>query len=388
MSNVFAGMEALDKKKNEEVSNNQIDLSEVLFDVIEDESAISEMNAEIESMRIAEERFDISFEQLKALHRSIDEFGISKGVILAVDPDGYLEKNGLIPSYESLNDLPTKDENAEIALEGIGDKIKEYWNKIVKAMSALWDKIKAMFTRIFQMFQSYEKVLNKLKENLKDKEFDDDKVKEKKFKTITANNFENAVRYFNDKFVNLFDKISQKVETMVSSIEDENLEDYKKEMSELYSAVVNENDDNESILGMKAEMDNDKPTWKSSGKSIFDNAKEDTLTNLGYSKVDVIIDKIDSAISVLKSSGNIEKQVKVADKTNSEFEKAVKKLISEAKSNKDEDKVKELDKKLKIARTYINFNRISYTKMSNIVIKIAKTAIALGNAAKSVSKSK
>ena len=385
MSNVFTGMEALDEQV---INNTNIDLSEVLFSIIDDETAINEINAEIISMEVAEKKFNMAFEQLESLYNSISEFGISKNIILAVDPNRYLEKNGIVPSYESLSDLPTKDENAKIALEGIDKQIKKYWHKAIQIMEVLWNKIKAMFARIFQMFQSYEKVLDNLSRTLRNKKFISSKVKKKKIKAISSEDFTEATRYFVAEIKNTINTMNSEIEKMFVNIKGIFIEEYKNKITKIYNTIISKNNEHKKFLGMIVEMDNDKPTWKSSGKSIFDSAEKDTLPNLGYNDVNNIIIAINSAKVVLSNSNDIENSLKIADKTYNNLKTAVDGLISEAKSNEDENTVKDLNKKLKLIKNCIDFNRTSYTKMSSVAIKVIKTAIALGNAAKSISEVK
>ena len=376
MSNVFAGMEALD----EQVTEDRIDLSEVLFDVIEDESAINEMNAEITSMEVAEENFSIAFKQLKALHRSIDEFGISKGVILAVDPDRYLEKNGLIPSYESLNDLPTKDENAEIALEGIGDKIKEYWNKIINFIKSIWNKIKNLFSHVSNASKSSEKSIKSYIEAIKDKEFDDDKVKEKKFKLPKSDDFIKAMDYFSNKIQSILDESLKDIDKVLNLFYEKDILDNQEDCRNIYFKFKKDNNIHGSYLGVEATLTNKAPIWKSSEKYIFNNIKEDTLIKHNYNDVNKVIDILNKSIKIIKSNKDIEKQLKNLDNIQQEFEEEIKDFIS----GTDKKYQKDYNDRFKLINQYITFNRTTLVKMINLYTKIYKTAIALGNAAKSV----
>ena len=381
MSNIFAGIEALDKQ----IAEDRIDLSELLFNIIDDETAINEMNAEITSIEVAEERFDIAFEQLKALHKSISEFGISKSVILAVDPDGYLEKNGLIPSYESLNDLPTKDENAEIALESLSDIFKKYWNKVIKITKETWKKMKGMLSRIENMLNAYQIVIAKNKEAIKNKKFNDDKVKEKKIKVITFDEFYSAKDYFEVLVKRMFGSLETNVDSLLSDIQKYPSESIKDAAIDSYKTLIEHNNDHIKFIGMKIELNNGKVTWKHVGGSIFDKIKEGTLIDRGYKNINAIDRILQDTTNLIKDNKKINDHIKEIDKIQDEFEKAVNVLISKVRDDKNKKYANDLDKSLKIMKTSLDFIKISYIKMSNIAIKLVKTAIIVGSAAKVVS---
>jgi len=402
---IFAGIEAIDSTEIEDTFSE--DMSSLLLDVMVKDSEISEDLEAINTMTFAEEKFDASFEQLEALESSIEEFGISKAVVKAVDPGQYLAKNGIIPSYENLNDLPTKDETSEMALEGIGESIKNAWKKIKEFMKKLWLKIKGFFSKIFQSFQDYEKVLKNLKKKLGEvNDFDDKKYKDKKFKILKKEDFEKGSKFVLETVKSLVDPLTKSAVTLVTDfnkvkgelakIPDESGTNsitaikysmkYEKAANKLYKKYEN-SDDLIKYVGIEIEEEkvDDKTKYivkSKSDKLVLNDLKEDRLKDHGYTSIDDIAKCVDIGIGLISSSKLYETEIKTLDNVYKTFDTVMK----DATNNLSDDtaKARQMSKNI----SYVKSGISSTTKIANTFMsvqwKYVKAAIAIANAGLSV----
>lgn len=76
-----------------------------------------------------------------------------------------IRSNRVMPSLESFGSKNSRLTATKVAMEGVGDKIKEIWLAIKRAFASVWQKIKDFFAKFFQ---NTEKV-KKYAETLKDK---------------------------------------------------------------------------------------------------------------------------------------------------------------------------------------------------------------------------
>jgi hypothetical protein len=135
--------------------------------------------------------------------------------MMSADPTGmWLSKMGLT-SYEELPVTPIKDQVAVAAVEGMKDTLKKWGTAVKNFFKKIWEFIKRIFGKVIQMFQKVEKVLKQIKEKLEKITLDDEKMKDKKIKTLPATDMKkwaDIVKTLGEKLlVNNPDKLVTKV---------------------------------------------------------------------------------------------------------------------------------------------------------------------------------
>ena len=94
-----------------------VDAAEAEMEVCKDVKMIEEATDDFVMVEEAVER-------LEGLRNAIEKHGICKSMMEVVDPDAELVSAGLVPAYENLNDVPTKDENSVLTMKGIDTAIR------------------------------------------------------------------------------------------------------------------------------------------------------------------------------------------------------------------------------------------------------------------------
>lgn len=189
------GIENLMNDNINNVDNTDASIQEYELEAQDAELAMLEAEIELVELESAEDMLNIDFTILKNAQKCIEEWGICKGFVQLADPAGILRNYKILPAIDDLNDVPTKDEYAEIATEGI----KEMLSKAFEAIKNFFKKIGRFLAKLFGALinstKSREKLIVALEKKL-DKttnDVDNDKWKKKK---ITALNkeFTNEIR--------------------------------------------------------------------------------------------------------------------------------------------------------------------------------------------------
>lgn len=93
----------------------------VMIAVMEDEADIDEDFDGIDKMEDGLEETEATVERLFNIASAIEQFGISRPMMMAADPHRELVAKGICPAYEELEDVPEKDEQADATAEAIKD---------------------------------------------------------------------------------------------------------------------------------------------------------------------------------------------------------------------------------------------------------------------------
>ena len=133
-------LEGLEDGINDEVTQSVDNLDAAMLAVMEDEFDYIEAEDDIAKADMSLEEIEVSVKRLKGIRDSIDKYGISAGMMIAVDPDGELPAAGICCAYEELGDVPVKDANATAAVEGIDGALVKLASSSLSspAVAATW----------------------------------------------------------------------------------------------------------------------------------------------------------------------------------------------------------------------------------------------------------
>jgi len=161
MATLLGALESMKAKLEEDdgVKSEDTEIEAAMVAVMEDEQEIADETTEIMELDDVVEEAEEAIGRLEGIRDAILEYGISKSMMKAADPQGELCAAGIVASYESLSDTPVKDENAEAAAEGIMDQLKKIWNKLKEIFTAIWNKLKSWGDLVMRGFRSYETLL-------------------------------------------------------------------------------------------------------------------------------------------------------------------------------------------------------------------------------------
>jgi hypothetical protein len=160
MATLLGALESMKAKLEEDdVKSDDTELEAAMIAVMEAEQEVEASNTEIMELDGVVEEAEEAIGRLEGIRDAILEYGISKSMMKAADPQGELCAAGIVASYEELEDTPVKDENAEAAAEGIMDQIKKIWNKLKEIFAAIWNKLKSWASLVMRGFRSYETLL-------------------------------------------------------------------------------------------------------------------------------------------------------------------------------------------------------------------------------------
>jgi hypothetical protein len=213
----FAGLEDFNTMLEDDATSAGV-FSDSMGEMIELIADTEEVNAEMAEFNDFMTKSESAFAFVsgtEALCKSIEDYGISRGQMMSADPTGmWLSKMGLT-SYEELPVTPIKDQVAVAAVEGMKDTLKKWGTAVKNFFKKIWEFIKRIFGKVIQMFQKVEKVLKQIKEKLEKITLDDEKMKDKKIKTLPATDMKkwaDIVKTLGEKLlVNNPDKLVTKV---------------------------------------------------------------------------------------------------------------------------------------------------------------------------------
>lgn len=331
---------------------------------VENDERFNNEDLSFEIMNVYEASYDL--EGATAIHDQMvhnasvtAEYGVSKGILSAIDPDGTM--NAVFESIdletvstESIDETPDMNVGA-VASEGFKETAKRVGKKIADIIKKMIDAIKKFFERWMTSRGRMEAALKKLKEKKSDIESANEKnFGKKKVKALKKATF--------DKVVSVkFAKVA--IKTAMDSIESAKTVDEVKTASEGYTKEKLEKAYKPTLELLKA--DNDKG-----------GAKKDDVASLGWKPKDVAAE-LSTAEKALQNGKELEKQKDELTKALTAAEKEARSL--ERIGNEDEYKLASAKISAK-NKTLSAFSSI-VTKEATIHSTIASTVINLGKAA-------
>lgn len=339
-----AGLAALEEEpvETEEVPAETEEILEDIVEAGENETEVVEVMEEIEDMEDAEGEFTEATEQLMTLRDSIEKYGLCKAQISAVnDPEGFLFSSGIIPAFESLNDLPTKNEVSEASVEAINQKVKDTVDKVIKFIKAMWEKLKNMFKKIFDLVRSYANIIKGLENTIKLGSYDDAKLSkiETNYPTakglIAAETENGSLRTTITGMAGLdshFSAFTSKISGLMKSDKAEEITSAMETIEGEWTKFCDSIKAESSMTGVSVSKDGGKTTIKVTKPGIFKGLGTKTSMKTGGWNKDSILKALGKAASDAVSMKELEKAVKDLDKNYADLCKDLKELGTSAKN--------------------------------------------------------
>jgi hypothetical protein len=265
-----------------------------------------------------------AIERLEGIRDAILEYGISKSMMKAADPQGELCAAGIVASYESLSDTPVKDENAEAAVEGIDDALRNGWHNLIEFLKALGKRIMEWFSSMVDYCRNLLRIILRSKTKFKEA---DEGVLEEIMNELKGGMLENRVAtqrlsLCNDILDHLIHPTSNAL-TSIHGIRDLNKAvDNNKQMEALidkYELAINTRfGDIATKVGDSTTLDANKLLDKDSEALKGDR----TLAQLGWRNVAKFTDLLTT----------LERQVEAFDKVSTNVEKLLMEVTGESVS--------------------------------------------------------
>ena len=219
MKALFNAMESLEIKddKSLEVLETEMSAMQAEYD-----AAVREMD----TMEAESDELEEAVEQINQLTAIITEHGLSKAMVAAIEAiEPNFSSYNLFPALENLNELPTKDAQSELAIEGIKDMAKKAKDVVVKLFKMIVEKMQEIGRWILKIFnkrtEAFRKYFSKIKKTESREKIKpvDKIVEDKLIKTIKIPGDESKhVTIITDAF-GIILEASDLIKSMVSSIE-------------------------------------------------------------------------------------------------------------------------------------------------------------------------
>lgn len=180
---IIASMEAL--TATTPVLDNDQAFEQLYSEAMEAELDIIDAQTELDEANFIIESNEATIEKLELAIALIEEDGMCRSNMRAIDPKEELRTLGCVScSYQDLPVNPIKDAEANSAIESIKNTIKKIWKAICDFFKGIWAKLKGLFDRIFKGYGKQEKVIVALIEKYgKIDGFDATKLKDAKVKS-------------------------------------------------------------------------------------------------------------------------------------------------------------------------------------------------------------
>ena len=170
------------------------EVDEVMVAVMEADQEIAEETDELMELDEVVEETEVAVERLEGIRDAIMTYGISKSMMYAADPKCELSEAGIVASYEELEDVPVKDENADAAVEGIGETIKNIWTKLVAIFQKVAATLRRWFDTVMRGFKSYESALAGMIGKVKKAKVKDDEFGKLEVSAVSKTDFDTLVK--------------------------------------------------------------------------------------------------------------------------------------------------------------------------------------------------
>lgn len=341
--NVLAGLEGLDAHDRE---LGDVTSADMMVELMEGMEAVASAEAEVDEMMRVEEGATASIENLQNIVAVIEEYGISRSMMEAVDPSKSLVSAGLVTAYEELSDTPVKDTNAVAAIEGVGKTIKSAMKKIWEFIKNMWTKLKVLFNRMFDVFKSYHKILVELEKKLKNITIDDEKAKKaeySRFKSMTTVEAGTII-------VTIVNEAVSKTKNILST---DDIDALKKLTKDLDAAI------------------------ETHTKHDLSDMTDEQVSKL---KVPEVLNNINGSLSVLAAAKNVSLMVKSFDKLVADIGKAAKTSSTDEAVLKEAKEITEA--KRDVFKSATKLCKVSLSMANKVIKQVVREGRALVSVAK------
>lgn len=404
---ILAGLEALETESNDDVV--AVDIESILKSCMEvsmEDDKVEDIADDIDDMSTSDDEFESSVEQLTTLKDAIEEYGLSKPMIAVLGKTDIaaLEDAGIIPSFEELNDLPTKGDAANASVEAISETLKKGWEKVIAFLKMLWEKIKEYFTKFVNLFRNQINIVKGMEKRIKSGKFDEKAFNEKKEAVLSFTEFEKVVGE-QEEFVRLLEEdksfFGSDLQKFMEDVDSElKAKMSKKDMKQALETIEDKFSEhcsnysklNDVMTGVKVRTEDVKGKKINSilikETKVFSNIEKEDLKTLGWTKDRVLrfLGNLNSKQMVIKT---LEGEIKILGAVLSRLENVIKTLLSEVSSNTDKDSKNNralLEQGLRVAKKIVVSRQQLMTKVISNIAKYSSMTLTIGRVAASSTK--
>ena len=349
-------LSALEKLEGGAAPQNVDDLDEAMLTVMEAEKEIADEVDAVEEMDEVVEEAEEALTRLEGIRDAITEYGISKPMMLAADPNRELVAGGVIGDYEDLDTVPVKDSDASAAIESIGETIKNVWKKLADFFKNLWTKIKNLFAALTRGFKSQETIVVNLIKQYKDANLDEKKFKEITVNAIPKKRLEELAKNF-DNSMGKLEELGKLGLSLVNLIDGEktDVDKVEKDVAKFISELKSQQNALKS-LGIDIKVDEKTKSIVVTTKDVKLEKEKKKMNALGWGSTSDIEKGLKASYVVITAGKVADKTGEVINKTLSAFSK---KLEGEIKHVADMDpaEVRSIQKVVNQVKGVINAAR-------------------------------
>jgi hypothetical protein len=201
MATLLGALESMKAKLEEDdVKSDDTEIEAAMIALMEAEQEVDANNTEIMELDNVVGEAEEAIGRLEGIRDAILEYGISKSMMKAVDPQGELCAAGIVASYEELEDTPVKDANAEAAVEGLVDRLKDMWRGLISILETIWNKLKSWGAALIGMIRSAHVVLDQLMKKVNSTAIDESALDQLEAKVYTRRDFDEVNQAVNAVF--------------------------------------------------------------------------------------------------------------------------------------------------------------------------------------------
>jgi len=148
---ILAGLERLEEEPVVPVEGEPTESETAeLLTQFEEQNDITEEEDEIEQKKEDIEEAEASIETLMNIHSMIEKHGLSKSMMMMADPNNELSEAGIVPSYESLSNTPTKDKTSSETTDALVGRINAGLESIVASVEFLFNLVLGSFIKFLK----------------------------------------------------------------------------------------------------------------------------------------------------------------------------------------------------------------------------------------------
>lgn len=290
---------------------------------------------------------------------------------------------------ENFKSPSSRKANTAIALEGVGEFLKDLWRKIKASLMNLWEKAKAFFEKHFSSLGRVKKALESMKAKVSESS---GKIKDKAYIEEAPSSLVDAFAGDSDininvvkKYIAAHRKLTPTLDSFNEAIDNFNKKAEKAANSELIDSLLEiesskqefGTEDNPLIGGVyitytfEADKKEGELTVEVERATI-----EKKEPSLGISVTDKsgVLEVIKDTLSIINDTIKIKEKREKRESTFNKYMLAIEKAVNAV--GDDAEKVKKLRKLIKIAYKYNSKTATIDTELFSYNIKLAKAVLA------------
>ena len=371
-----------------EVSDSSLEVVEQIAEVEEDAAAVtdgvdaSEQMGDVEELleKVNEEGEGLSPEAAEAVKIAVESIAARIGA----NPKSIYA----VVATENFQSASARKANTAIALEGVGEFLKDLWKRIKAAMSSLWNKVKAFWAKHVSALGRVTKALEATKKKVKEST---GQIKGQRYKESAPSGMASAFRVEDINVKSIGEIIARHAEATTKA-----QDQIAKQLEDFGTEVANGTDVTAKAFAAKVELGTEKAPCVYGKHAMFkvsagkgkegkfsvdveftkETADKAKSTAISIAEKGALIDLIGEVQAVIKATIDTKKKW---DKTTSDLEKSASKIDAAIESGTDEEKKKAFRKTLPAFYKVQGKTAGVFSYMTGLNVQLAKAVIGYAN---------